>query len=169
MHSQQKAESDLLRIYGRMITIILVLVILAVIGNQYFSSMPQVAARSAELAHARFLNVLAMVHSRWLSLGKPQQLQLDWEVFTDQRQAVGPSVVNMSVVNMSPLGWPLPKQLDHRGCQELWLQLMGSELQEDTLMGEFFSTDTRCRYRSQNGDSIDYRLNSGGVIFLTGK
>lgn len=164
MHSQQKAESDLLRVYGRMITIILVLVMMAVIGIKYFSSMPQVAARSVELEHTRFLNVLAMVRSQWLSLGKPAQLRLDWEVFTDQNQAVG-----QSVVKMSALGWPQPKQLDHLGCQELWLQLMGSELQEDTLMGEFFPKDTSCRYHSQNGDSIGYQLNSGRVIFLTRK
>lgn len=36
MQTQQKAESDLLRIYGRMITIGLVLVIMAVIGAKYF-------------------------------------------------------------------------------------------------------------------------------------
>ncbi|PIW59984.1 MSHA biogenesis protein MshF [Shewanella sp. CG12_big_fil_rev_8_21_14_0_65_47_15] len=164
MQSQQKAEGDLLRVYGRMITIILVLVMMAVIGIRYFSTMPQVAARSVELEHTRFLNVLAMVRSQWLSLGKPAQLQLDWEVFTDQSQTVG-----QSVVKMSALGWPQPKQLDHLGCQELWLQLMGSELQEDTLVGEFLSKDTSCRYRSQNGDSIGYQLNSGRVIFLTQK
>lgn len=36
MQTQQKAESDLLRIYGRMIAIGIVLVIMAVIGAKYF-------------------------------------------------------------------------------------------------------------------------------------
>ena len=50
MQSQQKAESNLLRVYGRLVSLTLVLIILAVIGVKYFATMPQLAARSVEVA-----------------------------------------------------------------------------------------------------------------------
>jgi len=65
MQSQQKAESNLLRVYGRLVSLTLVLIILAVIGVKYFATMPQLAARSVEVEHSRFLNVLAMVRIPW--------------------------------------------------------------------------------------------------------
>lgn len=162
MQSQQKAESDLLRVYGRLISLCLILIIFAVIGVKHFATMPQLAARSVELEHARFLNVLAMVRSQWLSLGKPQQMRLDWEVFNDQS-----AKNNQTLVIMSTQGWPQPNEFNDQGCQALWLQLMGQEVTDKTLIGSYFSRDNSCRYRSQNGDSIGYQLNSGRVIFLT--
>lgn len=162
MQSQQKADSDLLRVYGRLISLCLILIILAVIGVKYFSTMPQLAARTVELEHTRFLNVLAMVRSQWLSLGKPSQMRLDWEVLNEQSAKNG-----QTLVMMNSLGWPQPNTLDDQGCQALWQQLMGQELAENTLMGAYFSKDNSCRYRSKNGDSIGYQLNSGRVIFLT--
>ncbi|MGL4750763.1 MAG: MSHA biogenesis protein MshF [Shewanella sp.] len=162
MQSQQKAESDLLRVYGRLVSLTLILVILAVIGVNYFSTVPQLAVRNLELEHTRFLNVLAMVRSQWLSLGKPQQMRLNWEVFNEQSTNSEQTFVAMGVQ-----GWPQPSQFDDQGCQALWQQLMGQDLAENTLMGAYFSKDNSCRYRSQNGDSIGYQLNSGRVIFLT--
>ncbi len=162
MQSQQKAESDLLRVYGRLVSLTLLLIILAVIGFKYFATMPQLAARSVELEHTRFLNVLAMVRSQWLSLGKPQQMGLDWEVFNEQ------SVNNdQTSVLMSVQGWPQPSHLDDQSCQLLWQQLMGQEAGDESLIGSYFAKDNSCRYRSKNGDSIGYQLNSGRVIFLT--
>ncbi|VEE61617.1 Uncharacterised protein [Shewanella putrefaciens] len=162
MQSQQKAESDLLRVYGRLVSLTLILIILAVIGFKYFATMPQLAARSVELEHTRFLNVLAMVRSQWLSLGKPQQMRLDWEVFNEQ------SVNNdQTSVLMSAQGWPQPSHLDDQSCQLLWQQLMGQEVGDESLTGSYFAKDNSCRYRSKNGDSIGYQLNSGRVIFLT--
>ena len=162
MQSQQKAESDLLRVYGRLVSLTLILVILAVIGVKYFASMPQLAARSVELEHTRFLNVLAMVRSQWLSLGKPQQMRLDWEVFNEQSTNSEQTFVVMGVQ-----GWPQPSQFDDQGCQALWQQLMGQEQGDESLIGSYFAKDNSCRYRAQNGDSIGYQLNSGRVIFLT--
>lgn len=162
MQSQQKAESDLLRVYGRLVSLTLILVILAVIGVKYFATMPQLAARSVELEHTRFLNVLAMVRSQWLSLGKPQQMRLDWEVFNEQSANSEQTFVVMGVQ-----GWPQPSQFDNQGCQALWQQLMGQEPGSESLTGSYFVKDNSCRFRSQNGDSIGYQLNSGRVIFLT--
>lgn len=54
MRSQQKAESNLLNLYGRMIALIVVLTMMAIIGIKYFSTMPQLAARGLELEHTRF-------------------------------------------------------------------------------------------------------------------
>ncbi|MGL5667314.1 MAG: MSHA biogenesis protein MshF [Shewanella sp.] len=162
MQSQQKAESDLLRVYGRLVSLTLILIILAVIGVKYFATMPQLAARSVELEHTRFLNVLAMVRSQWLSLGKPQQMRRDWEVFNEQRANNEHTSVLMSVQ-----GWPQPSHLDDQSCQLLWQQLMGQEAGDESLIGSYFAKDNSCRYRSKNGDSIGYQLHSGRVIFLT--
>ncbi|QXN25474.1 MSHA biogenesis protein MshF [Shewanella putrefaciens] len=162
MQSQQKAESDLLRVYGRLVSLTLILIILAVIGFKYFATMPQLAARNVELEHTRFLNVLAMVRSQWLSLGKPPQMRLDWEVFSEQST----NNEHTSVL-MNAQGWPQPSQLDDQACQRLWQQLMGQELGDESLIGSYFAKDNSCRYRAQNGDSIGYQLNSGRVIFLT--
>ncbi|MEL4342764.1 MSHA biogenesis protein MshF [Shewanella xiamenensis] len=163
MQSQQKAESDLLRVYGRLVSLTLILIILAVIGFKYFATMPQLAARNVELEHTRFLNVLAMVRSQWLSLGKPQQMRLDWEVFNEQNT----HNEQQTLVIMSAQGWPQPTELSDQGCQALWWQLMGQEAADNSLIGSYFLKDNSCRYRSQNGDSIGYQLNSGRVIFLT--
>lgn len=163
MQSQQKAESNLLRVYGRLVSLTLVLIILAVIGVKYFTAMPQLAARSVEVEHSRFLNVLAMVRSQWLSLGKPQQMRLDWEVFNEQNT----HNEQQTLVIMSAQGWPQPTELSDQGCQALWWQLMGQEAADNSLIGSYFLKDNSCRYRSQNGDRIGYQLNSGRVIFLT--
>lgn len=162
MQSQQKAEGDLLRLYGRMITVALVLMIMAVIGAKYWVIMPQIVARGLEVDHARFLNVLVMVRSQWLSLGKPQRLQLNWEAFDS------PSRENdASVVTMNPLGWPQPERFTTEGCQALWWQLMGAKLNDEALVASYLSKDNTCHYRAQNGDSLGYQLSSGRVIFLT--
>ncbi|MFV0596286.1 MSHA biogenesis protein MshF [Shewanella sp.] len=162
MQSQQKAESDLLRVYGRLVSLTLILIILAVIGFKYFATMPQLAARNVELEHTRFLNVLAMVRSQWLSLGKPQEMRLDWEVFSEQ------SANNeQTSVLMNAQGWPQPSHLDDQSCQVLWHHLMGQGAGDESLIGSYFAKDNSCRYRSKNGDSIGYQLYSGRVIFLT--
>ncbi|AVV84028.1 MSHA biogenesis protein MshF [Shewanella putrefaciens] len=72
------------------------LTMMAIIGIKYFSTMPQLAARGLELEHTRFLNIVAMVRSQWLSLGKPSQMNLDWEIFDNQNQQLKPSVVKMN-------------------------------------------------------------------------
>lgn len=162
MQSQQKAESDLLRLYGRMVTTILVLLVMAVIGIRYFSYISLLGSPNLELEHTRFLNVVAMVRSQWLSLGKPRQMQLDWEILSE------PNVNNKkTLVVMSMQGWPQPNQLDDQGCQLLWQQLMGQDIRDTTLIGVYFSKDNSCRYRSENGNRMDYLLDSGRVVFLT--
>lgn len=162
MQTQQKAESDLLRLYGRIIAIGLVLVIMAVIGAKYFFTLPQIAARGLEVDHARFLNVLVMVRSQWLSLGKPPQMQLNWEAFDNISKDT-----ELSIVDINGLGWPQPKQYSTQGCQDLWQQLMGAEIHDVGLEADYLAKDNSCHYRSHNGDSLGYQLNSGRVIFLT--
>ena len=160
MQSQQKADNDLLHIYGRMISVGLVLVIMAVVGAKYFLTLPQIAARGLEVEHTRLLNVLVMVRSQWLSLGKPQQMQLNWEVLDNI--SIKPET---SVVSMNDLGWLQPKSFTAQGCQDLWWQLMGTELDNADLVADYSAKDNRCHYLSPNGNSIDYQLDSGSVIF----
>ena len=161
MQSQQKADNDLLHIYGRMISVGLVLVIMAVVGSKYFLTLPQIAARGLEVEHTRLLNVLVMVRSQWLSLGKPQQMQLNWEVLDNI--SIKPET---SVVSMNDLGWPQPKSFTAQGCQDLWWQLMGAELDNTDLVVDYSAQDNSCSYLSSNGDSLGYQLDSGSVTFL---
>lgn len=161
MQSQQRAQSELLRLFGRLVSLCLILIILAVMGVKYFSTVPQVAGRSVELAHTRFLHVLAMVHAQWLSLGKPQQLTLEWQALTE----VAPTAVRTEV-KVNVLGWPQPEQRDAQGCQDLWWQLMGQPLSQQSLSAEFYPKDGSCRYSAANGESIGYQLDSGRVVFL---
>ncbi|MCH1930247.1 MSHA biogenesis protein MshF [Shewanella sp. A25] len=160
MQSQQKADSDLLRIFGRMVTITVLLLMLAFIGVKYFSAVPQMAARNMEIEHTRLLNVLTMVRSQWLSLGKPQQMALDWEQFAE------PSVEAPSLVPFNRLGWPQPKSMDSEGCQLLWLQLMGGETKNGAPIAEYYSNENSCVFRVESNDEISYQLDTGRAIFL---
>ncbi|NMH65216.1 MSHA biogenesis protein MshF [Shewanella salipaludis] len=161
MRREQKAESELLGVYGGMMTLVPVLVIMAIIGFKYFAGLPQLASRNLEQEHTRLLNVLAMVRSQWLLLGKPRALPLNWQTTADQpTQAPGR-------VRMSGQGWPLPDSLDEAGCRALWQQLMGKDPAADALTASYRASDDTCRFALEQGDSLVYRLNSGGVIFLT--
>lgn len=160
MQSQQKAENDLLRVYGRLVAICLILIVMSIIGLKYFAGLPQLAARGIALEHDRFLNVLVMVRSQWLSLGNPPSMRLEWEVTSEDEKGKYAS----SSVAMNLQGWPQPQRRDNLGCQQLWLQLMGGQ---GTLTAEYLVNDNSCHYLAANGDSIGYQLNSGRVIFLT--
>ncbi len=98
MPSQHQAEEDLLRTFARLAALLLLLVILAVLGVRYFSAVDQVSARGLQLEHHRLLNVLAMVRSQWLSLGRPEQMQLDWQTL-ERPEPPGQLAMNKA-------GWP---------------------------------------------------------------
>ncbi|MGL5393619.1 MAG: MSHA biogenesis protein MshF [Shewanella sp.] len=162
MQSQQRVEASLLRWYGRMVTLSLVLVMMTVIGLKYSSSLPPLSRTSVEQQHLRWLHVLAMVRAQWLSLGKPSQLQLTWAVFGHP-----PQKNQGSVVAISSQGWPQPPSLDSQGCQQLWWQLMGEEWQSVDLVAHYVQSDNSCQYYTQPGEGIGYQLDFGRVIFLT--
>lgn len=160
MQRQQQAEHKLLRGYGCMVTLTLVLVIVAVIGIKYFSRLPPLSAGPLEQQHSRWVNVLTMVRAQWLSLGKPSQLQLTWQAFAHHPHH------QPSVVTMNEFGWPAPPSPDGQGCQQLWQQLMGTELKVNALVAEYVAQDNSCHFHTQNGDGFSYQQDFGRVIFL---
>ncbi|MBQ4890832.1 hypothetical protein A9267_12390 [Shewanella sp. UCD-FRSSP16_17] len=172
MQKQQKSESDLLRTYGRIITLTLVLVIMAVIASKHFSSVESIGTKGLQLEHSRLLYVLAMVKSQWLSQGRPSALKLSWEdtgVGSANRQLDEVKVQPQNnIIQMSPQGWPLLNSSDEAGCRALWQQLMASDL-HDIKADVFYQKEPEiCRFTTEQSGSISYQASSGRVIFLEG-
>lgn len=165
MRSQQQVEGHLLRLYGRTVALCLVLAVMAIMGLRYFSTAPDMGSRHLEIEHTRLLTILAMVRSQWLSLGKPSQLQLNWEI-TGLKQ-----LHDKSSVLMNTQGAPQPPSLSSQGCQQLWLQLMGSKLNTQAFVASYYTKDNSCRFMvntgADQGGSLAYQLDSGRVIFQT--
>ncbi|MBO2638783.1 MSHA biogenesis protein MshF [Shewanella algae] len=159
MPSQHQAEEDLLRTSARLAALLLLLVILAVLGVRYFSAVDQVSARGLQLEHHRLLNVLAMVRSQWLSLGRPEQMQLDWQTL-ERPEPPGQLAMNKA-------GWPQAPSRDDSGCVALWQQLLGGMPDKAVIRVQFLGQDQSCRYMSSAGESLSYQMDTGRVIFLT--
>lgn len=159
MPNQHQAEEDLLRTFAKLAALVILLIVLAVLGVRYFSAVDQVSARGLQLEHHRLLNVLAMVRSKWLSLGRPEQMWLDW-----QTQDQSPP---LSQLTMNQAGWPQAPSRDDSGCAALWQQLLGGVPDKAVIQAQFIQQDQSCRYFSSSGESLNYQLESGRVIFLT--
>lgn len=164
MRSQQQAEGHLLRLYGRMVALCLILAVMAVVGLRYFSTVPDMGSRHLEIEHTRLLTILAMVRSQWLSLGKPMQLQLNWQITGLQQQH------ESSHVLMNSQGVPQPSSLTNRGCRQLWLQLMGEKRDSDTFTATYFAKENSCHFTTHDSehqaDSLAYLLDDGRVTLL---
>ena len=87
MLSQQKADDDLLSVYGKIIAIVVLLVVLAILGARYINTAPNLTSQGLAFEHNRLLNVLAMVRSQWLTSGRPTKMLLSW-------YDVAPNVLN---------------------------------------------------------------------------
>ncbi|MGI2853224.1 MSHA biogenesis protein MshF [Shewanella algae] len=159
MPSQHQAEEDLLRTFAKLAALVILLIVLALLGVRYFSAVDQVSARGLELEHHRLLNVLAMVRSQWLRLGRPEQMQLDWQTLDHE--------VQPSPLTMNQAGWPQASSRDDSGCAALWQQLLGGVPHKAVIQAQFIPQDQSCRYLSSSGESLNYQLESGRVIFLT--
>ncbi|MGL4939443.1 MSHA biogenesis protein MshF [Shewanella sp.] len=161
MSIQQHADSQLLRLYGRMACVIVLLLMMVVIGSRYFASIPPLGAKGLAFAHPRFLHVLTMVRSQWLSQGQPSQLQLQWA-------PLAPTGGNtQTMIRLNARGWPQSPRGNPQACQVLWQQLMGAESSRAHLIATYLPQDNSCRYRAENGDSLVYQQDFGRVIFLT--
>ncbi|WP_039034082.1 hypothetical protein [Shewanella sp. ECSMB14102] len=159
MPSQHQAEEDLLRTFASLAALLILLIILAVLGMRYFSAVDKVSARGLQLEHHRLLNVLAMVRSQWLRLGRPEQMQLDWHTLDHE--------VQPSPLAMNQAGWPQAPSRNDKGCEVLWQQLLGGLPDKAVIQAQFINRDQSCRYLSPAGDSLSYQLDTGRVIFLT--
>ncbi|MBB1439179.1 hypothetical protein H5202_10905 [Shewanella sp. SG41-4] len=193
MLNQQKADDDLLKVYGRVIAIIVVLVLLTIFGVRYVNTTSSIGGRGVEFEHNRFLNVLAMVRSQWLASGRPKQMLLSWYDVapnvladsngnnTDETSKSGLSIVvnqfdsieaelvgTNNWIKLSSKGWPLIDTDDVQGCQKLWQQLLATKVSELNITVEYQVDEKVCRYVSNEKASLSYQLQTGRVIFLTG-
>jgi len=192
MLSQQKADDDLIKVYGRVIAIVVVLVLLSIVGIRSFNSTSNIGGRGLEFEHNRFLNVLAMVRSQWLASGRPHRMQLSWhnkvpnvapsKVADDnldsdsQADTIRNNKINDDFdadlvgtdnwVSLSNQGWPIIDTNDVQGCAQLWAQLLANNVQELNIAVDYQSDDHVCRYYSNNKASLSYQLQTGRVIFL---
>ncbi|MBB1269645.1 hypothetical protein [Shewanella sp. SR44-3] len=159
MHSQQKAESDLLSVYRRMITLILLLMIFGVLAWGYFSSVSQLKSQSLAIEHSRLINTLPMIRSQWLSSGRPSKMKLQWQ---GQDTDNSPQAV---MVFMSHAGWPQLNSQDSLGCQLLWQQLLGSDLVQLNVNTEYQLVSQRCEFIALDGAKLTYQPMTGEVTF----
>jgi hypothetical protein len=188
MLSQQKADGDLLKVYGRVIAIVVVLTLLAIFGGRYVNTASNIGGRGLEFEHNRFLNVLAMVRSQWLASGRPHKMQLSWHhmasnvtssKISDDNTVSKDAPSKMDAINtdadlvgtdnwiaMSNQGWPTIDTNDVQGCEQLWGHLLATNVQELNITVDYQPDENICRYYSGNTASLSYQLQTGRVIFL---
>ncbi|UCX06204.1 hypothetical protein [Shewanella glacialimarina] len=183
MLKQQKADDDLLKIYGRIVAISIFLLVLAVLGGKYFNAMPAIAGKSLALEHTRFLNITTMIKSQWLSSGRPKQLLLNWPSMAPKApdnksaiesakvtlQSAADSLENQFVttdnwISLSDKGWPVIDTLDVPGCKRLWYQLLATQLTDIEV--SYDANDKICRYTAEDSANINYQFTSGQVLFF---
>jgi hypothetical protein len=183
MLKQQKADDGLLKVYGRIITISIFLLVLAILGSKYFNVMPDIAGKSLALEHTRFLNMTTMIKSQWLSSGRPKQLLLNWQSMAPKaadkkgefesakvaQKSVADGVDNQFVatdnwISLSDKGWPMIDSLDVPGCKRLWYQLLATSLTDIEV--NYDANDKVCRYTAEDLANISYQFTSGQVLFF---
>jgi hypothetical protein len=196
MLSQQKADHELLSVYGRVVAIVVLLVLLAIFGIRYLNTASTIGGRGLEFEQNRFLNVLAMVRSQWLASSRPDKMQLSWhnlasnvpnsgktetELNAGQTNTEVNNDNDMEVINyngdlmgtdnwitLSAQGWPIIDTYDAQGCERLWRQLLATNVQQLSITVDYQADDNRCRYLSAHKASLSYQLQTGIVIFLSG-
>lgn len=178
MHSQQKAESDLLGVYRRTMMMVLMLSIFAVLGWGYFTNVEDIRAQGLALEHNRLVTTLPMIRSQWLSSGRPQKIRLEWQGLSGR--APGPDlsqgenqsdsqggarVRHDDLVLMNPAGWPQIASLDALGCEALWSQLLGSSLRELKITVSYQVDIETCLFVAMDGSRLSYQTSAGEVSF----
>lgn len=160
---QDKLNDNMNRLHIWLISVSIILFVIAVVAWRHFEQLTPGYGYSVKLEQDRIAYVLAMVKGQWLSVGQPQQLKVDWQLFDGFRPQ------QKVVFVMSQGGWPVIEKNSDSGCQLLWYQLLGkttSELNVDT----FYLHDANtCNYIDARGDTLSYQLGNGSVIFSTNR
>ncbi len=162
MLSQQKADGELIGLFGKMTAIVLLIILLGVSGFKYLGSVNNIAAQSLWIDHTRFLNVLIMIKAQWLAQGRPKEMRLDWDTGSDQPI----EQEEIKLIKMSAGGWPLPNKLDSSGCEQLWYQLLGADTESQEMVSLLGQKGESCSYIVNSLDGFSYQLTSGRVIFV---
>jgi hypothetical protein len=166
MQNQQKADGELLHVFGKVVSILLILALLTILGFKYFSSVDNVGAQSFKREHTKLINMLAMVKAQWFTQGRPDLMPLDWNSF-DGNAPNKHEQPELALIKMSKGGWPLPNQRDMVGCEQLWSQLLGRETEKQHVVTAFDVSGNVCSYIDNNSAQLRYNLETGRVKFLT--
>ena len=166
MLSQQKAEGELLQILGRVVSMLLIFALLAVLGFRYFSSVDKIGAQTLKVDQTKLINVLAMVKAQWFAQGRPDWLPLDWH-YNGINGENSKQKMDIMLIRMSKGGWPLPNQRDKRGCEQLWIHLLGRDAEQQHIVTDFDGSRDVCKYFGGDSEFLGYSLRSGRVNILT--
>ncbi len=158
MKRQHRSNRHLLQLYGRVISLCIVLMILAILSFRYFSAIERNSAPTLQIEQSRLINILAMIHSQWLSQGRPKQIKPDW---------LGEQVQKDSLILMGQQGWPILNKVDDQSCERLWTQLLGERNDLKATITTIALSSDMCLYSHVNGEQIRYQLDSSNVIFST--
>ncbi|MBR9729063.1 hypothetical protein ACFOD0_15715 [Shewanella intestini] len=186
MIKQYDAEQGIIKVYVRIISVSILLIVLGVLSYRHFNTLPNFVSQSLAIEHKRLLNILAMVRSQWLSKGRPNTLLLNWDTLAsnmldDNKGANALSGNNRNGtqseirlvgengnrIRLSKQGWPLLESNDKTGCYRLWHQLLASRTDELTVT--YNDKNQVCHYQSANFDSVSYQALSGRVIYFKGR
>ncbi|MCT8987996.1 hypothetical protein [Shewanella phaeophyticola] len=190
MLSQQKADDDLLKVYGKVIAIVVLIILVGILGGRFINTAPNLTSQGLAFEHNRLLNVLAMVRSQWLASGRPNKMLLSWynvapnvldkQDTNDKSSKNGRLETSAQIDNteaelmgtnnwiqLSSSGWPLVETYDEDGCKRLWLQLLAIDVNELELKVVYQAEDKVCRFTSANQTSLSYQLQTGRIIYLT--
>lgn len=165
MLNQQKSDGELLQVFGKVVSLLLILLLLAILSFKYFNSVDKVSVQSFNRDHTKLIHVLGMVKAQWFAQGRPDLLPLDWNSFDtkDNNKDKEPELV---LIKMSKGGWPLPNQRDSGGCKQLWWMLLGSDVENLQAVTSFEAGRDVCNYIADNSGGLRYELGSGRVIIL---
>lgn len=194
MLRQQKADDDLLKVYGRVLALAVLLLVLAILGFRHFNTVPNLVGQSFAMEHNRLLNILAMVKSQWLSTGRPNKILLNWQsmapnvlntldkdITANKASSLGEGDKTNAVslqqdldsqlaagnwISLSKQGWPILDTPDSQGCERFWHQLLASPLQQIDVTYDIELSV--CRFTAPDSTMISYQTTSGRVIFLAG-
>lgn len=151
-----QSEAKSLGLFRQLVAVVVVLLILAVLAQRYFSGVNNVSAQSLAMEHTRLINVLAMVRSQWQSLGRPAQLQADWLL---HQQAA-------SSLTMASGGWPTVTESSVAGCELLWTQLLGITPAQAEIGVDFVAQSHTCQFFAASGQRLEYQLSTGQLYYL---
>lgn len=175
MLKQQQSDEHLLKSYGRIIAMSVLLLVLGALGYRHFTTVPHVVGQSLAIEHTRLLNTLAMVKSQWLSNGRPNKMQLNWEKagqYDDQVSGLSrisgdldaDLTATQNWILLSQGGWPILFSNDVTGCKQFWYSVTGAELTEIEVFID--AEQSNCRYTAPDKASLSYQFSTGRVIFI---
>lgn len=156
MAAQPASEVKALGLFRQLVAVVVLLLVLAVLAERYFSGVNNVSAQSLAIEQNRLVNVLAMVRSQWQSLGRPSEMQADW-LLHDQ---------GASHLTMARGGWPTVAEMSSAGCDQLWTQLLGITPAQAEVNANFVAQTQVCEFVAVSGQRLEYQLNNGQLRYF---